>query len=124
MKKLSYFLAAIFVVSTMMASVSSCDKDKTPIAVPNECADTVSFVQKIEPMIQMNCSTTGCHDATSSASGYNLEGHGNISANGTAILNVIRHEAGFTPMPLGQSQLNDSLISQFNCWVAQGKLNN
>lgn len=124
MKKLSYFTLSAVLLLFIFASVSSCDKDKTPIIVPSECADTISFVGIIEPMIQLNCSTSGCHAASSSAGGYNLEGHGNISANGEVILSVIRHEAGFVPMPFYQSQLNDSIIQQFNCWVAQGKLNN
>ncbi len=113
-------ILAIFII---IGSVSSCNKDKTPIIVPGECEDTVSFVGKIQPMIELNCATSGCHD-TGSAGGYNLIGHGNISANANQILNVIRHESGVSPMPKNLPKLNDTLIEQFNCWMVQGKLNN
>ncbi len=75
-------------------------------------------------MIQQNCSTSGCHNAASAASGYDLEGHGNISTNANAILSVIRHESGVVAMPYFQPKLNDSIIDQFDCWMIQGKLNN
>lgn len=124
MRRLSSFILSSAVVLLTVASISSCNKDQTPLAVPDQCADTISFVGIVEPMIQANCSTSGCHNAATSSAGYNLEGHGNISANGIAILNVIRHESGFAPMPFGQAKLNDSIINQFDCWVIQGKLNN
>lgn len=124
MKGLSYFLLSATVGVFMVVSISSCEKDKTSVATPDQCPDTISFSGIVEPIIQANCSTSGCHDAGTSASGYNLEGHGNISANANDILNVIRHESGVTPMPYFQPKLNDSIIEQFDCWVVQGKLNN
>jgi hypothetical protein len=124
MRRLSYSILCAALVILTAASISSCNKDKTPMALPDQCADTISFVGIIEPMIQANCSTSGCHDAAASAAGFNLEGHGNISANGSAILSVIRHEAGVVPMPYFQPKMNDSIIHQFDCWVIQGKLNN
>jgi hypothetical protein len=124
MKRLhSYILSAAAITMTVI-TVSSCNKDQTSIAVPQQCADTISFSGIVEPMIQANCATSGCHGAASSAAGYNLEGHLNISANANAILNVIRHESGVVAMPYFQPKMNDSIIEQFNCWVFQGKMNN
>ena len=111
-------------LSLSVVSVSSCDKDKTALPIPKVCPDTISFAGIVEPMIQANCSTSGCHDAVTAAAGYNLEGHGNISTNASAILNVIRHIPTVVAMPYGQPKLNDSIIEQFNCWLEQGKLNN
>lgn len=123
MKKALFLGYGILLVVVVAMGSSSCKKDKTSPATSGDCPDTISFATKIEPLIQQNCSTTGCHDAAS-AGGYNLLGHSNISANATIVLSVIKHDAGVTPMPFGGTKLADSLATQFNCWIQQGKLNN
>lgn len=120
MKGISYFILSTAALLFTFVSIASCNKDKTSIPVPEDprqCPDTISFSGIIEPMIQQNCSTSGCHDATSAASGYDLEGYGNISTNANAILSVIRHESGVVAMPYAQPKLNDSIIDQFDCWM-------
>lgn len=126
MKKSTYLILSTAVLFLALVTVSSCNKDKTEIAVvvPENCPDTISFATTVEPMIQANCSTSGCHDAASAAAGYNLIGHGNISTNANDILTAIKHENSGSPMPLGQPKLNDTIIQQFDCWIAQGTLNN
>jgi hypothetical protein len=128
-KGFSFTLLGVSAIALIVAVVASCTKDKTPIIVidPNPvlCADTVHFSSQIEPMMIANCSTSGCHDA-SAQGGYNLLGYSNISdpTNASRIINVINYAPGSVPMPQGAPQLNDSLIQQFECWVAQGRLNN
>lgn len=126
MKKSTYLVLSTAVIFLALITVSSCAKDKTEIEVivPEDCPTTISFAGIVEPMMQANCSTSGCHGGGSSAGGYNLEGHANISANANDILNVINHEPGVVAMPYFQPKLSDSLIEQFDCWVAQGTLNN
>lgn len=104
--------------------IYACNKDKTPatIELTEDCPEVISFSAKVEPIIQTNCSTSGCHDATASG-GYNLEGYANISSNSPIILSAIKHETS-TPMPVGAPKLADSLIQQFSCWISQGTLNN
>lgn len=118
---------ALFIGFCLLLGVSAlvgCDKDKTEVSLISEdCPDTVSFMNQVEPWVNLNCSTSGCHDVAS-AGGYNLNGYLNISANAAIILNVIRHDAGFTAMPLGGGQIEDSLIQHFECWIAQGKQDN
>jgi hypothetical protein len=122
MRKL-VFLYALVVIVVAAASTSSCTKDKTPLPAVDNCPDTILFSTQVEPIIELNCSVSGCHDS-GAAGGYNLIGHGNISANASIILNVISHNSGFTPMPYFQAKLNDSIIAHFDCWIAQGKENN
>ncbi len=125
MKALNYSMITAFVLVALTFSLStSCNKDKTPLPVASDCPDTIFFSAVVEPMIQQNCSTSGCHSASSAAGGYNLVGHGNVSANASIILDVIKHEGPVAPMPLGQPKLNDTIIQQFKCWIDQGKLNN
>ncbi|MFT5778031.1 MAG: hypothetical protein ACI837_000979 [Crocinitomicaceae bacterium] len=122
MKKLG-ILYTLVVIVVALASTTSCKKDKTALPPVDQCPDTILFSTQVEPFIQLNCSVAGCHDA-GAAGGYNLVGHGNISANAQIVLNAIRHDAGFTPMPYFQAKLNDSIIEHFDCWMIQGTLNN
>ena len=102
--------------------IVSCKKDMTPL--PNlDCADTISYSQQVQPFIDLNCTTSGCHDASASG-GYNLTTHSGVSNNAAIILSAINHDSGTTPMPMGGSKLPDSTIQQFDCWISQGKLDN
>lgn len=100
--------------------IASCKKDKTEIPT---CVEEISYAQQVKLVLDLNCTTAGCHDA-SAAGGYNLITHTNVAANAELILSVINHESGFTPMPMGGSQLADSTIQHFSCWIEQGKQNN
>ena len=89
------------------------------------CVETVSYSAKIQPLIEMNCSTTGCHDATGQQGGVNLVSYAGVRDNANNILSVIQLDEGNSGlMPFGGPKLADSLIQHFNCWVNQGKLNN
>jgi hypothetical protein len=101
----------------------SCTKDKTPVPVVSDCADTISYINQIVPILNNNCNSSGCHGNGSAAGGFDLTSHANVSLSADMILKAIRHETA-SPMPLGASKLNDTLIKQFSCWIAQGKLNN
>lgn len=122
----------VILLAGLLVSIGTlvqCTKDKTePIVAPPidpaVCVDTVYFNNEVLPLIVQNCATSGCHGNGSSAGGYNLESHSNISTNASQILSVIKHETGVTAMPLGNPKLSDSLIQQVECWIAQGKLNN
>lgn len=117
------FLLSVFAICSIV--VLSCTKDKVPVVVedPGACPDTISFSATVMPLINTNCSTSGCHDAAN-AGGYTLTNYSEVSANATVILNVMRHDAGFTPMPFGGNPLPADQIQHFDCWILQGKLDN
>jgi hypothetical protein len=113
-----------FFVVTIL--VLSCKKDKVPEKVEvidGVCATTVSYNSSIKTLMNQNCNTSGCHNASSKSGGYNLEDYDVVQSNANKILTAIKHEGG-SPMPLGQDKLPDSLIQSFECWVAQGTQNN
>lgn len=118
-----------FVFISLFVSISltmlGCKKDKVPVIIvpPELCPDTISFAATIQPLINANCTTSGCHDAAQSG-GYQFLSYASIEANATDILHVIRHDPGFATMPLGASQLPADQIQQFDCWIKQGKLDN
>ncbi len=112
----------VFLFSILMILTVSCSKDKTEFAAA-DCPDPISFANDVKPIIDVNCATSGCHDANTSTP-YEFANYDDIAANANLILSVIRHETGVTPMPLNGNQLADSLIQKINCWVIQGKLDN
>lgn len=98
----------------------ACKKDKASAFV---CTTEVSYSNEIQPLIEMNCTVSGCHDATASG-GYNFLTHEEVSTNADRILETIQHGSGVAPMPLGAEKLADSLIQKFYCWKDNGAQNN
>ncbi len=103
-------------------ALSNCTKDKVPVdLVSLNCPDTVSFSQKVYPIIQSNC--LSCHSNSIQLGGYNLEGYQNCKNNAEAILGAIK-EDGYQLMPQGGPKFADSTIQKVFCWIGQGKLDN
>lgn len=96
----------------------SCKKDKVDTAC--ESNSKVKFSEQIKPMIQANC--IACH--APGMTSPNLSSYESVSLNATIILNSMNATAGYELMPKNGPALNDSLISNFSCWISQGKLNN
>lgn len=109
----------------MFAALISCRKDKVEEVVPveEECPEERSFSDDVLPILNINCSTSNCHNSNVQAGGYVFETHQQIDQHDVIILAAMRHETS-SPMPQNAAKLNDSLIDTFDCWVKQGKLNN
>lgn len=118
---MKYFLFALLIFSAY-----SCRKDKVEeVSVFTEdCPETVSYTNDIQTFLNINCSTSGCHDANSNTAGYTFETYTQIEEHADIILSVIRHESGFVAMPQGAPKLSDGVIRKMECWINQGKLNN
>lgn len=102
----------------------SCTKDKVDIVINPNCIDTIYYTTQVEPILNQSCATSNCHDAMTSAAGYDFTNHANVSDNANRILSVIRHENGYLPMPTDTPKLSDSIAQQIECWILQGTLNN
>jgi hypothetical protein len=101
------------------ALLQSCAKDNVSMYSKSgsACSDTISFSATIQPLINQNCATSGCHDAATQASGYDFTNHGTIAAHANLMISAMRWESGVVPMPFGGEQLPDSLIQKFSCWI-------
>jgi len=124
MKKINYFLGSFLVIIVLFAA---CAKDKVNFD-PNaltlaDCTDSISFVNDVKPIIEQNCSTSGCHDAASSG-GYQFVTYAQISAGAEVIFKSMNHAQGISPMPQGAPKLSDAQIKTVGCWNLQGRLNN
>jgi hypothetical protein len=104
-------------------------------ALNSDCPDatcdtlnTVGFAAQVKPIIDSYC--VGCHNASSSNGGVNLNGYDQVKKyaetlrNGTPLLvGTIRHMSGFKAMPQS-STLDECSIRKIELWIEQGKLNN
>lgn len=90
----------------------SCDDD----------CDTldVSFATHIETIINTHC--FGCHNDNNSLGGLSLEGYDKVTAvaGDGRLLGVVRHEAGYSPMPKNADQLPACKIRQIEIWIENG----
>lgn len=116
----------VVLIVSFLVVLMSCRKDKVEVEPidPEQCTETISYTNDIQPVLDVNCSTSGCHNANSGSAGYVFETHAQVAEHADIILSVIRHESGFSPMPQGGQKLNDTIIENFECWVDQGKLFN
>ena len=96
-----------------------CPEDTT--CVINE---PVSFKQDVLPIIDKFC--VGCHSGDPPRGNVFLRDHSEISdqaLNGN-LLQVIAHEMGFTPMPVGMDQLVQCDINRIRSWADDGAPDN
>ena len=123
----------ITIITLLCIGLASCTKNKAEEIVetvpagegdPN-CPDTILFSTQIMDDIFVT-SCNGCHGVGGSgASAGVFTSHSSVAGDADDILKTLKHESGVTAMPLGSSQpLHDSLVTAFDCWIKQGKLNN
>ncbi len=113
----------------MVLCYCSCVKNnKEDLLAQQGLCDTssISFATDIRPIIDGQCATAGCHNATTMAAGYDLETFSNLqtAALGSRFLGTIRHENGFAKMPKNLGQLDDCSIQKIVSWVNNGAQNN
>lgn len=128
--KIDFVLTLLILITSVKLVLVSCAKDKTPappviteIVLDSVCPDTVFYETEIKALMDQNCATSGCHDAATHTSGYDLTTYANVAANAQAILASMQPGAVPQQMPLG-NPLPDSVVQRFECWVKQGKLEN
>lgn len=114
----------------LLASLPSCEKndpENPEDLVCNETITSVSYYDDIQPIIASNCYR--CHSNENNgelAEGNDLEGYLDIFpyAKSGALLGVVKHNDGFTPMPLNDDKLALCDILKIEMWVAEGAMEN
>ncbi len=103
----------------------------TPLPTSNCSADTVYFQNTIGPLIASSCTTTGCHDAITKASGVDLTTYTNIlkyvnagNANGSKLYSVMARTDGERMPPAPLSPMSANQLTQVKTWINQGAKNN
>jgi len=125
-----FFAAAFFTI----LFVSGCDSTSlTSIKIPSS---NISYSQHIQPVLNVKCAVTGCHDAANAAGGYNMsDWSGTVTIpyvipndpdNSLAVMTVTG-QGGLPVMPPVNSSIlpmTDTEITGFKKWIKEGAKNN
>ncbi|MDP1844698.1 MAG: hypothetical protein Q8K64_14880 [Sediminibacterium sp.] len=104
----------------------------TPVINLTPCStDTVYFQNTIQPLIASGCTTSGCHDAITKASGVDLTsytkimGYVNVGNASNSKLYKVLVKTGNEKMPLPPlPAFTATQITQVQNWINQGAKNN
>lgn len=123
------FLLLMLMICTI--SLTSCYYDKEELLYGNTnngpCTDTtgtISYSQKIVPMLQQSCYS--CHTGSFPSGGIlmgNYAADKAIAQNGK-LYGTINYTAGFSPMPQGAPKMGNCQIAIIKKWIDSGMLNN
>jgi len=114
------FLSAT-ILGLVILGMQSCRKDKV---LASNCLTEIKFSTQIKPMLEQHC--ISCHDASTQPTLIDVQGnvdYNAVSNHANHILNSLTG-SGAILMPFGGPALPDSIVSQFSCWISQGKKNN
>jgi hypothetical protein len=114
-------------------SLTSCyydvDEELNPPLTNNDCDTTASkFAADIQPILNSNCATSGCHTAAVIAGGYIFDNYTDVKStivnDSARFIGSILQQTGYSPMPKGGGKLSDCNISKIKAWLASGAPNN
>ncbi len=108
---------AIFVLG--LFSLIACTQKATTF----ECASVSStYTNNVKPILDASCATSGCHNATSKADGYDFSTYTNAKTHASHghFLGSIQHLKGYEAMPKNSAKLSDADIKLISCWVQNG----
>jgi len=128
MKVLVTFSILILIV---IIGATSCYYDSEEYLFPqlNSQCDTlnITYSGSIVPLLDNHC--LSCHSNSAAAAfggNIRLEDYADVRArvDDQRLLGSITHEAGYSPMPVGASKLDDCKIAIFRIWIISGAPNN
>jgi hypothetical protein len=111
---------------------STSVKDLDKVVIPSA---NVSYSQYIQPVFNLKCNNSGCHDDADRAGGLSLSTWANATASASIVFPkypgnskmiwAIKNQSGATQMPpLGQAALTANQISGITTWISEGAKNN
>lgn len=123
MKNIGLFILIIGLQVFMTSCYYDNEEELYPFQTDCDTID-VSYIADVVPILETNCYS--CHDQANAFGGVILETHAQVKSyvDNSTLLGVIRHEAGFSPMPKGGNKLLDCDISKIEVWIAGGALDN
>lgn len=131
-------LQALLRFAVIVPLVSGCGKDSgTPPEPPidYDAINPIVYSQHIQPIFEVSCNTSLCHNATDRALGLSLASYEDLAAGGSYGAEVLpfhpershllQHMNGqLAPnMPLGLDPLDAAVLRFFERWIAQGAKN-
>jgi hypothetical protein len=120
--------AVLFIL--LLGFISSCYYDSEEYLFPKintQCDTTNSYKNSVKPILQNNCLT--CHSNNTAASfggNIKLEDYADvkIKVDDHRLIGSITQAAGYFPMPMGASKLDECKITTVKKWADSGAPNN
>ena len=117
MKWMNVMLILLFI------SATGCYYDKAELLYPGvtfNCSNITARYSDVQPIIALNCATTGCHDSGTRAGNTVLETYDQVrvKADRIFIRTIVERS-----MPAGKT-LSSQEIAILNCWLNSGTPNN
>lgn len=106
-----------------ISSLVACQKED-PNTITYDCSNlTLTYTNDIKSIIDNNCARSGCHNASSRASGIDLSSYANVSseADKPRFRGAIERLDGFSSMPKGGGKLSIDNLQKIYCWIESGK---
>ncbi len=118
-------LAASLSLCLTIGLVACGDNNSTDVEdITYDCtSSTPTYTTDIKPIMDSQCATSGCHDATTRAEGIDLSTYASVSgaASEKKFRGSIEHLSGYKEMPERASKLPDSDLQKIYCWIESGK---
>lgn len=114
---------------TFAGLLSSCyyDSEEAVYPLSANCSVTeVSFLNDITPILEQSCNTPSCHNSADRAGNVVLDTHADamVSVENGSLIGSMRFTGNFSPMPIGQPQLDECTLTLIETWIANGAPNN
>ena len=120
------FYGFLFLFISFWCLTESCEKAK--ISDPSCSVDTsnVSYRNHILPIVQANCTFSGCHDGKYPTDKHNLNHYDDLKEyfDRGVLIPTLNWELGYKRMPREEQKLTDCQLSVINNWAKQGARNN
>jgi hypothetical protein len=117
-----------FLFIFLLLLLQSCTKDKTQTPdSPKQfvCDSLVTYTNMAKVIMDTKCALLGCHNATTSAGGFNLLTYAackDLASTPILLCTITHGNCGYKamPYPIGSPKLSDSLITIISCWINNG----
>lgn len=126
----------LFLIVLFSSFFFACDDTLTNEDIDNKVIPTsnVSFGEYIQPVFQIKCNTTNCHNSQDRAGGLSLDNHAETTSNVLVVFpgmpdnsKLVWAIEGRTtkPMPpVGWPPLTKNQITGIRTWIKEGAKNN
>jgi hypothetical protein len=132
MKKKFLITLTVFCAILSVTSIQSCyyDNEEELYGTSSATCDTASvkYATVVKPLIDAQCATSGCHNASTASAGANLSTYTTTKSYITNakdfFVGSIKHTSGFSAMPKGGSKMATCDIAKIESWITAGMPNN
>ena len=127
----------IILISALFLFLIGCDdtnnvNDLDKVTIPSS---NVSYSQHIQPVFNLKCNNTGCHNSVDRKAGISLQNHSDATADASVIFPglpqnsrlvwAIQAQTGAKAMPpVGLAPLTKNQIDGIVTWIKEGAKNN